>query len=62
MVKSTEMAPAFTAFLHFTEKKTDKICPFFECGPARLYIDSFSRPIVPQGTTEVSCKRLLNNT
>lgn len=24
MVKSTEMAPAFTAFLHFTEKKQTK--------------------------------------
>ena len=42
-------------FSPFYRKKTDKICPFFECGPARLYVDSFSRPIVPQGTTEVSC-------
>ena len=72
------MAPAFTAFLYFTKKTQTKSVReklqifrhfisrltevFFECGPARLNIDSFARPIIPQRTTDVSCKSLLNNT
>ena len=78
LVKSTEMAPAFLEFLHFIKKtQTISVCEklqifrhfisrltefFFECGPARLNIDSFSRSMIPQRTTDVSCKSLVNNT